>query len=247
MLVAAPAACHSNHSSRDAKQLHTLVAAAFLQLLSLVFDLGLDLFRSIHVLLQSLNASILSSLQKFRLQEVCGCPATRLCCLIQPYLNLDHIPGRFQTFGVPHSCLMRNLQGISLRGIVSNNVLGACRPDSVLVMGCSDPLVDVAGLKKDGANVLVGTPGRISDVMRRCPPGVLDVRRLEVLILDEADRLLDMGFQAQLDAIMAPLPKQRRTGQPQFHDLDAAPPPAHCFREFLYSIKKILIHPYSGH
>ena len=73
--------------------------------------------------------------------------------------------------------------------------------------------MDVAALKQHGANVLVGTPGRLSDVMRRCPPGALDVRRLEVLILDEADRLLDMGFQAQLDAIMAPLPKQRRTGK----------------------------------
>jgi ABC-type Na+ transport system ATPase subunit NatA len=46
--------------------------------------------------------------------------------------------------------------------------------------------------------------------MARCAE--LDARRLEVLILDEADRLLDMGFQRQLDAIMARLPKQRRTG-----------------------------------
>lgn len=34
----------------------------------------------------------------------------------------------------------------------------------------------------------------------------------QVLVLDEADRLLDMGFKQQLDAIMARLPKQRRTG-----------------------------------
>lgn len=34
----------------------------------------------------------------------------------------------------------------------------------------------------------------------------------QVLVLDEADRLLDMGFTAQLDAIMARLPKQRRCG-----------------------------------
>jgi hypothetical protein len=33
-----------------------------------------------------------------------------------------------------------------------------------------------------------------------------------VLVLDEADRLLDMGFKQQLDAIMARLPRQRRTG-----------------------------------
>ena len=37
---------------------------------------------------------------------------------------------------------------------------------------------------------------------------------VEVLVLDEADRLLDMGFKAQLDAIMARLPRQRRTGAP---------------------------------
>lgn len=35
---------------------------------------------------------------------------------------------------------------------------------------------------------------------------------MQVLVLDEADRLLDMGFRTQLDAIMSRLPKQRRTG-----------------------------------
>lgn len=35
-----------------------------------------------------------------------------------------------------------------------------------------------------------------------------------MLVLDEADRLLDMGFKAQLDAIMQRLPRQRRTGEP---------------------------------
>lgn len=42
--------------------------------------------------------------------------------------------------------------------------------------------------------------------------GSMDLKRLEVLVLDEADRLLEMGFKAELDAIMARLPKQRRTG-----------------------------------
>ena len=40
----------------------------------------------------------------------------------------------------------------------------------------------------------------------------MDLKRLEVLVLDEADRLLEMGFKAELDAIMTRLPKQRRTG-----------------------------------
>jgi ATP-dependent RNA helicase DDX55/SPB4 len=47
--------------------------------------------------------------------------------------------------------------------------------------------------------------------MKRLGTG-LDTKQLEVLVLDEADRLLDMGFRQQLDAIMARLPKQRRTG-----------------------------------
>ena len=66
--------------------------------------------------------------------------------------------------------------------------------------------------KAAGGQVLIGTPGRLADLMRRC--ACMDVRRLEVLVLDEADRLLDMGFRAQLDAIMLRLPKQRRTGEP---------------------------------
>ena len=42
--------------------------------------------------------------------------------------------------------------------------------------------------------------------------GPIDLKRFEVLVLDEADRLLEMGFQKNLDAIIARLPKQRRTG-----------------------------------
>ncbi|KAL4439652.1 hypothetical protein ABPG75_002653 [Micractinium tetrahymenae] len=73
-----------------------------------------------------------------------------------------------------------------------------------------DPGADVAAFKEGGGHVLVGTPGRLDDVMQRCT--TMDLRTVEVLVLDEADRLLDMGFKAQLDAIMQRLPRQRRTG-----------------------------------
>ena len=58
--------------------------------------------------------------------------------------------------------------------------------------------------------MLVGTPGRLSDVFERS--GALDPKRLEVLVLDEADRLLDAGYGRHLEALMRRLPKQRRTG-----------------------------------
>ena len=59
--------------------------------------------------------------------------------------------------------------------------------------------------------MLIGTPGRLLDIMQQS--AAMNFKRLEVFVLDEADRLLDMGFRNQLDAIMQKLPKQRRTGK----------------------------------
>lgn len=57
---------------------------------------------------------------------------------------------------------------------------------------------------------MIATPGRLEDLLKNC--GMIDTKQLEILVLDEADRLLDMGFQAALASIISRLPKQRRTG-----------------------------------
>ncbi|EFN51762.1 hypothetical protein CHLNCDRAFT_139706 [Chlorella variabilis] len=62
---------------------------------------------------------------------------------------------------------------------------------ALLLVGGTDPAVDVAAFKEVGGHVLVGTPGRLDDIMQRCT--TMDLRTVEVLVLDEADRLLDMG------------------------------------------------------
>jgi ATP-independent RNA helicase DbpA len=59
-----------------------------------------------------------------------------------------------------------------------------------------------------GAHVLVGTPGRLLDHLRR---GSLDLTALRVLVLDEADRMLDMGFQDDIAALIAAAPHKRQT------------------------------------
>jgi ATP-independent RNA helicase DbpA len=59
-----------------------------------------------------------------------------------------------------------------------------------------------------GAHIVVGTPGRIEDHLRK---KTLDLSQLKILVLDEADRMLDMGFQASLDAIVDQTPKTRQT------------------------------------
>ena len=59
-----------------------------------------------------------------------------------------------------------------------------------------------------GAHIIVGTPGRVEDHLRK---KTLQLNHLKILVLDEADRMLDMGFQSQLDAIVEQTPKIRQT------------------------------------
>jgi ATP-independent RNA helicase DbpA len=59
-----------------------------------------------------------------------------------------------------------------------------------------------------GAHILVGTPGRVEDHLRK---GTMNLKSLTTLVLDEADRMLDMGFQDTLDRIIEQLPKARQT------------------------------------
>jgi ATP-dependent RNA helicase DbpA len=64
------------------------------------------------------------------------------------------------------------------------------------------------GSLEHGAHIVVGTPGRILDHLRR---GSLELKSLRMLVLDEADRMLDMGFQEELSAIIAAAPTNRQT------------------------------------
>ena len=76
------------------------------------------------------------------------------------------------------------------------------------------PVYGGAGMKKQtnglqrGADVVVATPGRLMDHMRRRHVSFSD---LEVLVLDEADRMLDMGFLPDIKRIVASTPRRRQT------------------------------------
>jgi len=59
-----------------------------------------------------------------------------------------------------------------------------------------------------GATIVVGTPGRLLDHLRR---GSVDATEIRVVVLDEADRMLDMGFTEDLEAILDSVPEGRRT------------------------------------
>jgi len=61
---------------------------------------------------------------------------------------------------------------------------------------------------RDGIDVLIATPGRLLDLMQQ---GYVDLGHVEVLVLDEADRMLDMGFIRDIRKIVAKIPTQRQT------------------------------------
>nr|XP_037291844.1 ATP-dependent RNA helicase DDX55-like isoform X1 [Rhipicephalus microplus] len=84
-----------------------------------------------------------------------------------------------------------------------------------LLTGGSNPINDVKTFKENGANIIVATPGRMVDMFERTDESfsfAACVKSMEVLVLDEADRLLDMGFEKSINTILSFLPKQRRTG-----------------------------------
>jgi ATP-dependent RNA helicase RhlE len=62
--------------------------------------------------------------------------------------------------------------------------------------------------KARAAHVLVATPGRLEDLAQR---KLVDLSRIRILVLDEADRMLDMGFRPQVDRIVRRLPRNRQT------------------------------------
>eukprot|EP00058_Branchiostoma_floridae_P020139 XP_002605629.1 hypothetical protein BRAFLDRAFT_283402 [Branchiostoma floridae] len=85
----------------------------------------------------------------------------------------------------------------------------------LLLIGGGNPVADIKKYQENGANIIVCTPGRLEDILRRKEDGLNlagHLKSLEVLVLDEADRLLDMGFEMSINTILSYLPKQRRTG-----------------------------------
>ncbi|KZW02840.1 DEAD-domain-containing protein [Exidia glandulosa HHB12029] len=87
------------------------------------------------------------------------------------------------------------------------------RPAQLLVSGtASTPAQDVSSFLEIGADIVVGTPGRVEEFLLGKGRDAVSIKELEVLVLDEADRLLDLGFTAVLTRILSHLPKQRRTG-----------------------------------
>jgi len=78
---------------------------------------------------------------------------------------------------------------------------------SVIAIGGANIRTQISELRK-GANILIATPGRLLDLTER---GAVNLSTIEVLVLDEADRMLDMGFLPAIRRVLAMLPTKRQT------------------------------------
>jgi len=78
---------------------------------------------------------------------------------------------------------------------------------SVTVIGGANIRTQISSLRR-GAAVLIATPGRLLDLTER---GAVNLSSVEVLVLDEADRMLDMGFLPAIRRVLAMLPTNRQT------------------------------------
>ncbi|KAJ3686262.1 hypothetical protein LUZ61_015426 [Rhynchospora tenuis] len=80
-----------------------------------------------------------------------------------------------------------------------------------LVIGGTRLALEQKQMQRRPCQILVATPGRLRDHMENTPGFATRLRGVKVLVLDEADRLLDMGFRTDIEKIVDALPKQRQT------------------------------------
>ena len=80
-------------------------------------------------------------------------------------------------------------------------------PKAALIIGGVSEKAQIQSLRA-GSPLIIATPGRLQDLMDR---KFADLRHIKILVLDEADRMLDMGFLPAIQRILSVLPQQRQT------------------------------------
>lgn len=132
--------------------------------------------------------------------------------IIEMMLNLKVELKKHDVFAIiisPTRELASQISGVVDKFLVDN---ASHFTHMLFIGGTGDISRDTERYDELGAHIVVGTPGRLNSVFENSKRFCSAVRSLEILILDEADRLLDMGFHQTLSSILSFLPKQRRTG-----------------------------------
>lgn len=110
--------------------------------------------------------------------------------------------------GQPQALILAPTRELALQTLTTIEKLGRSRRISAtVIVGGADMQAQVRGLRQR-PDILVATPGRLLDHMWN---GTISLSAMKLLVLDEADRMLDMGFAPQINQILDALPEQRQT------------------------------------
>jgi ATP-dependent RNA helicase RhlE len=110
--------------------------------------------------------------------------------------------------GQPKALILAPTRELALQTLATIERLGRSRRISAtVIVGGADMQAQVRGLRQR-PDILVATPGRLLDHMWN---GTILLSSMKMLVLDEADRMLDMGFAPQINQILDALPEERQT------------------------------------
>lgn len=138
-------------------------------------------------------------------RDVIGCAATgtgKSAAFVLPML--ERLAGKTGTRGL----ILAPTRELAHQIALHVEALGHSRKVSaVTIIGGESMEAQIQALRRRPA-IIVATPGRLLDHLQQ---GTADLTAIEILVLDEADRMLDMGFRPQLTRILARLPRERQT------------------------------------
>ncbi len=140
-------------------------------------------------------------------RDVIGCAQTgtgKTAAFVIPIIErLSRLPK-----GGPQALILAPTRELALQILATIDTLGRhLGIFATVIVGGADMQAQVRGLRQR-PDILVATPGRLLDHMWT---GTVNLLCMKILVLDEADRMLDMGFAPQIDQILTALPEERQT------------------------------------
>ena len=140
-------------------------------------------------------------------RDVIGCAQTgtgKTAAFVIPIMErLARLPK-----GEPQALILVPTRELALQILATIDTLGRrLGISATVIVGGADMQAQVRGLRQR-PDILVGTPGRLLDHMWN---GTVNLLPMKILVLDEADRMLDIGFAPQINQILQALPEERQT------------------------------------
>ena len=147
--------------------------------------------------------------QILRGRDLFGCAQTgtgKTASFILPMIDVLH--GSRSKVRMPRSIVLEPTRELAAQVLESFETYGKDHKLKAALLVGGESMTDQEKQLKRGVDVLIATPGRLLDLFERGQVLLADVK---ILVIDEADRMLDMGFIPDVDRIVATLPKMRQT------------------------------------